>query len=319
MEKVLKGKIYDIQEFSVHDGPGIRTTVFLKGCPLRCPWCHSPESQSFYTQMSYIPLKCIGTELCGECLKVCPSGAASVGESTYSASYKKDITLAKWSRADCLQCLKCTEVCFPEALAAVGKDYTVEEVTGKLRKSYDYFISAGGGVTVSGGEPLSQIDFTEALLKAIKEDSIHTALDTTFFAPCGSVERVLPYTDLFLLDLKHMDNDRHKEVVGVPNDVIHANALWAAEHGARFQIRIPVIPDFNDSEENLNRTAEFCLKIRDSIECVQLLPFHHYGASKYDRIQMYDPIPADMKPPSDEKMEEYRSLFEGYGLNAIIH
>ncbi len=315
----LIGRIYDIQEFSVHDGPGVRTTVFLKGCPLRCPWCHSPESQLFEPQMSYTDLKCIGADLCGACLKACKAGALTVGEPEKTSDGKSEIRKIIWSRKNCLGCTACTKECFPEALSVCGKDYTVEEVTERLRKSYSYFESCEGGVTVSGGEPLSQIDFTEALLRSIKEEGIHTALDTTGFAPQSAVERVLPYVDLFLFDLKHMDSEKHNEIVKVPNERIHENARFIAAHGGKFQIRMPVIPTFNDDEENMVRTAEFCKELGDAVKTVQLLPFHHYGASKYARIQMYDPMPDDVVPPDDETMQQYLQLFLSYGLNTIIH
>ncbi len=317
--KKLTGKLYDIQEFSVHDGPGIRTTVFLKGCPLRCPWCHSPESQAFHAQMSYTDVRCVGTELCGECIKVCKAaGALSIGEPT-NAGGKEPIRKVVWHRKDCLSCTECTHVCFPGALSVIGKDYTVEEVLQKVRKSYGFFRSSEGGVTVSGGEPLSQAEFTVEVLKNIKADGIHTALDTTGFASRSAVAAVLPYVDLFLFDLKHMDNAIHMQTVGVPNDVIHENARWIAEHGGKFQIRIPVIPGFNDSLENLHKTAEFCKELGDAVELVQLLPYHHFGASKYVRIQMHDPMPDSVKPPTDEEMQEYLALMQSYGLNAIIH
>jgi len=318
-EKQIKGKLYDIQGFSVHDGPGIRTTVFLKGCPLRCPWCHSPESQSFHTQMSYSSVRCIGSGLCGECLKVCTAGALSVGEEEISPSDGKPIRRVRWSRAKCLQCGACAELCFPEALSLCGTDYTVEEVLERLRKDYNFFSGSAGGVTVSGGEALSQLAFTAALLKAVKEDGIHTALDTSGFAPQAAVEKVLPYADLFLFDLKHMDNDIHNEVIGVPNGIIKENARFIAANGGKLQIRIPIIPGFNDSLENLTETAEFCVELGSAVELVQLLPYHHFGASKYERMQMYDPMPADVMPPSDETMKEYLKLFKSHGLNCVIH
>lgn len=315
-----KGRIYDIQEFSVHDGPGIRTTVFLKGCPLRCPWCHSPESQSFDFQMSYSDVRCIGTEKCGACLSACPvDDALAIGPQQIVTPGQPPISRIQWSHSKCLDCTACTKTCFPGALSVCGKDYTLEEVLEKLKKSYDFFRDAGGGVTVSGGEPLSQLSFTRELLKAVKSAGIHTALDTTGFAKREAVEAVLPYVDLFLFDLKHMDNGRHKSVVGVPNDIIHENARYIASAGGKFQIRIPVIPGFNNSLENMSATARFCRELGEAVELVQLLPYHHFGASKYARIQMYDPMPADLKPPTDEEMQRHFELMKSFGLNAIIH
>lgn len=315
----IKGKIYDIQGFSVHDGPGIRTTVFLKGCPLHCPWCHSPESQSFLTQMSYTATRCIGTELCGECLRVCPAQAVEQGKEEVNPADKSVLHKAVWHRDRCLQCAACTQVCFPEALSLCGKDYTVDEVADILRADYAYFSGSDGGVTVSGGEPLSQIDFTEALLKVVHGEGVHTAVDTTGFVPQEAIRRVLPYTDLFLYDLKHMDSAEHERITGVPNELIHENARFIARNGGKMQIRVPVIPTYNDSEENIRRVAEFCVELGDAVTVVQLLPFHHFGSAKYERMQMYDPIPMTLESPSDETMERYRALMESYGLPAIIH
>lgn len=312
----LTGKIYDIQEFSVHDGPGIRTTVFLKGCPLRCPWCHSPESQEFFPQVGYTNTKCIGTELCTECIKVCPAHAIKPAESAEGGS---NLIKAVWDRSICLQCAACTKACFPQAFSLIGTDYTVDEVIARLEKSYAYFQSSGGGVTVSGGEPLCQHEFAAEVLKRVKEAGIHTALDTTGFVPWKNVEAVLPYVDLFLYDLKHMSSEKHNETVKVPNERILENAVKIAENGGRFQIRIPVIPGFNNDEQNISETADFCEKIKDAIEVVQVLPYHHYGASKYARLQKYDPMPADLLPPGDEEMQQIVAVFEDHGLNAMIH
>lgn len=313
----LTGRIYDIQGFSVHDGPGVRTTVYLKGCPLRCPWCHSPESQSFEKQMSYASTRCVGTESCGECIQTCPAGALEQGGEETVAG--KLLHKARWHRDKCTQCYACTEVCFAGALSVCGKDYTVEEVMQILRKDYDFLRSSGGGITVSGGEALSQSEFTAALLRSVKDDGIHTALDTTGFAPWEAVERALPYADLFLYDLKHMDSAEHRRVTGVPNERILDNARRIAERGGKLQVRIPVIPGFNDSIENLGSTARFCAELGEAVTLVQLLPFHHMGASKYERIQQPDPMPMDVQPPSDEKMQEYLELMQSHGLKAIIH
>ncbi len=317
-EKSVRGKLYDIQGFSVHDGPGVRTTVFLKGCPLHCPWCHSPESQSFHTQMSYVSVRCIGTELCGACLRVCPAEALVEGEAERDSGGAL-IRRVRWDSGKCRQCGACAQQCYPGALSLCGKDWSVEEVREVLRKDYSYFQSSGGGVTVSGGEPLSQPDFTLELLKEVKEDGIHTALDTTGYAPPEIVERVLPYTDLFLYDLKQMDSQAHKRIVGVPNERILENARLIARRGGKLQIRIPVIPGLNDASENLKQAAVFCVGLGEAVTLVQLLPYHHFGASKYERIQMRDPMPCGIEPPSEEQMQEYLELMKSYGLQVIVH
>lgn len=316
-KKQLQGMIYDIQGFSVHDGPGVRTTVYLKGCPLHCPWCHSPESQSFQKQMSYASTRCIGVEACGECIRICPENAVERGNAeTVSGSVLHKI---RWHRDRCVQCFACTERCFVDALSVCGKHYTVEGVLQILRKDYDFLKSTNGGITVSGGEALSQPEFATALLEAVQADGIHTALDTTGFTTPANIMSALPYTNLFLYDLKHMNSETHRQVTGVPNERILENAKLIAENGGKLQIRIPVIPGFNDSTENLVATAAFCAGLGDAVTLVQLLPFHHLGASKYERIQQPDPMPADIAPPSDEQMQTYLKLMQSYGLNSIIH
>jgi pyruvate formate lyase activating enzyme len=313
------GKIYDIQGFSVHDGPGIRTTVFLKGCPLRCPWCHSPESQSFKTQLSFMDMRCVGIAKCGLCLPACPHGALTEGETTYSEIHKEDIRHVRWNGKKCKDCGDCAEACAAQALFMCGKDYTVEEVMLRLRKDAPYFSKSGGGLTVSGGEAMSQAAFTAALLKAAHDEGFHTALDTTGFADYSLFAAALPDIDLFLYDIKHMDSEIHKKGVGVPNEKILENARKLAANGGKFQIRVPVIPMYNDSEGNLAAVANFCRDIKDAVELVQLLPFHAFGATKYDRIGQKYSMPKEILPPSPERMEEIADMMRGYGLNVVIH
>lgn len=316
-QKILTGKLYDIQGFSVQDGPGIRTTAFLKGCPLRCPWCHSPESQMFYPQLSWVSMRCQGTELCEErCINACPQKAIELGEKRPDAKTQEDLQMIHVKRDLCDNCGKCAEVCYPNALYMCGTDYTVDELVERLLQDRRFF-KQGGGVTISGGECLCQPDFVVEVLKRLKAENINTALDTTGFAKWEVVERVLPYVDLFLYDLKHMDNEKHKAVVGVPNDLILENALKLAQAGAKMQIRIPVIPMFNHDEENIRQTAEFCKKLGDAVTVVQLLPYHNLGVSKYMRISD-DPV-AEATPPSDKYMENLKSIMEEYNLPVTIH
>lgn len=317
-EKELTGRIYDIQGFSVQDGPGIRTTVFLKGCPLRCPWCHSPESQSFAPQLSWISMRCVGTEACdSRCIKACTKGAVELGEKRLDSISGKEIQLVHVKRDVCDNCGDCAAVCHPHALYICGKDYTVDEVVEIALRDRSFYEHSGGGVTVSGGEALSQADFTLALLKALKEQGLHTALDTTGFAPWEKIEAVLPYVDLFLYDLKHMNSEKHRKMVAVPNEPILENALKIAEAGGKFQIRIPVIPMFNEDEENIRATAEFCCKLKDAVEVIQLLPYHNMGVSKYQRIS--DEPAVEAVPPGEEKMQKLQDIMTSYGLNVVIH
>jgi pyruvate formate lyase activating enzyme len=318
MEKELAGRVYDIQGFSVQDGPGIRTTVFLKGCPLRCPWCHSPESQQFHAQLSWMSMRCPGIEKCGKCLTACAKGGISPGKSAVNPATQEQIRHIHIDRSMCDNCGQCAAICYHKALYICGTDYTVEELVKRVSKDKPFYEQSGGGVTVSGGEPLSQPDFTLQLLKRLKESGIHTALDTSGFAPFEAFERVLPYTDLFLYDLKHMDNEQHKIVVGVPNKLILENATKIAESGAKMQVRIPVIPDFNDSEESIRETGLFCKSLGEAVTVIQLLPYHNLGVMKYLRIDDTKTI-LEAEPPSEEQMRSLKELLEGLGLPVTVH
>ncbi len=316
--KELTGRLYDIQGFSVQDGPGIRTTAFLKGCPLRCPWCHSPESQLFKKQLSWMSMRCLGVDACkSRCINACTKGALELGGKRTNVVDNEEIQMVHVKRDLCDNCGDCADKCYAEALYLCGKDYTVEELVNRLLQDRNFYENSGGGVTISGGEALMQIDFVEAVLKRLKEEGIHTALDTTGFAKWEVISRTIPYTDLYLYDLKHMDSKKHEATVKVPNEPILENAKKLAENGAKLQIRIPVIPLFNDDEANLRATAEFCKELGDAVTMVQLLPYHNMGTMKYLRIS--DEPVAEATPPSDEKMNRIKEMFVEYGLPATIH
>ena len=316
-DTVLTGRIYDIQGFSVQDGPGVRTTVFLKGCPLHCPWCHSPESQAFYKQLSWMSMRCLGTEACGErCIKACTKGALEIGDVRKDSKTGEDLQMVHVKRDLCDNCGDCAEVCYPGALYLCGEDYTVDRLVSRLVREKPFFRD-GGGVTISGGECLCQPEFTLEVLKRLKAEGIHTAVDTTGYVRWEIIERILPYTDLFLYDLKHMDSAKHQAATGVPNELILENAKKIAEHGGKLQVRIPVIPLFNHDEANIRATAEFCLTLGDAVTAIQLLPYHNLGAMKYLRIS--DETPVEATPPTDEYMEKLKGIFESYGLTAGIH
>ena len=312
------GRLYDIQGYSVQDGPGIRTTAFLKGCPLRCPWCHSPESQLRKKQLSFMSVRCLGIDVCkGRCVSACSKNAIEPGETGKNITDGTEIRMIHVKRGLCDDCGDCAEKCYAQALYLCGKDYTAGELTEKLLKDKSYYDMSGGGVTISGGEPLMQIDFVEQVLKNLKENGIHTALDTTGYAKWEVLERTMPYTDLYLYDLKHMDSKKHEAVVKVPNEPILENARKLAAHGKKLQIRIPVIPLFNHDEENIRKTAEFCTELKDAVTLVQLLPYHNWGISKYLRIG--DGPVFEATPPSDEYMARLKDLMSGYGLPVTIH
>jgi len=314
----MTGIIYDIQGYAVHDGPGIRTTVYTKGCPLKCLWCHSPESQQFEDELSVLPVKCLGTELCeNACVQACPKGAISVLPPEKSLRDDSVITKVKVDRALCDNCLKCAEVCLGKALKPTGRSITAEEAFKRVEKDR-FFFRDGGGATISGGEPMSQFPFTLELARRLHEAGIHVCLDTTGFAPGEHFLEILPFVDLFLYDLKHMDSIHHQKLTGVPNEQILANARLIAERGGALQIRMPVIPKLNNSEENLRATAKFCAELGDAVKTVQLLPYHNLGRSKYERIGR-EYRTKNIEPPSEEYMNGVLELFLSYGLPAKLH
>jgi pyruvate formate lyase activating enzyme len=315
---ILTGKVYDIQAFSVQDGPGIRTTAFLKGCPLACPWCHSPESQAFHAQLSWIAMRCIGTAKCGKCVRACGKKAISPGRVTKHPASGEEIQHVSIDRTLCDNCGDCAKVCFPASLYICGEDYTVEELVERVVKDKPFYDKSGGGVTISGGEALSQHEFTAETLRELKNRGIHTALDTTGYAKREHLDEALPYTDLFLYDLKHMDSETHRKAVRAPNDLILSNAEHIAREGGELQIRIPVIPRFNDSEENIRQTAEFCRTLGEAVVAVQLLPYHNLGVAKYQRLDDTRKV-MEATPPSEEKVSRLKAVMEEYGLRVTVH
>ncbi|MBQ8929830.1 MAG: glycyl-radical enzyme activating protein [Oscillospiraceae bacterium] len=317
-KKELTGKFYDMQGFSVHDGPGIRLTLFMKGCPLHCLWCHSPESQAFPTELNWMEIKCVGIEKCGNCLNVCPHDCIKPGKKKLDLQSNQEITLVDTDRTNCDNCGKCAEVCTAKALYMCGTDYTLEEVMQRVRRDVPFFKRSGGGVTVSGGECLCQHEFLLEILKQCKAEGIHTAVDTTGFAPWSSIEPVLPYTDLFLYDLKNMDSRLHKLATGVPNELILENAQKIAKAGGKFQIRIPMIPLFNDSQESFEQFGKFILTLGDAVEVVQLLPYHKMGTVKWERLQRHNKV-FESVPPKDELVQARKAYLESLGLNVMIH
>ena len=310
----VTGLVYDIQGYSVHDGPGIRTTVFLKGCPLSCPWCHSPESQSFKPQVCLKKTSCMGLDACSHCLDACAVGALQApGETSEAAK-----AAPSFHHSKCTDCGACVDACPPKALYVCGRSYTVEEALTRVLRDRPFYEASGGGVTLSGGEPLCQPDFAESFLRSCKKAGLSTALDTTGYAPREAVDRAMPYTDLFLYDLKHLDSAAHQRACGVPNEVILDNARYIASSGGKLQIRIPLIPLFNDTEENLRATARFCRELGDTVATVQLLPYHTLGVSKYERLG-YDGKVFAAQPMSDERAEELSGAFRDEGLPVVIH
>jgi pyruvate formate lyase activating enzyme len=287
------GVIFDIQRFSLHDGPGIRTTVFFKGCPLKCLWCHNPESINPDIELAFYTHKCIN---CGSCILVCPTGALQ----------NDDLKGKKYDREICQFCWKCSEACASEALKVQGKRYRVEEVLTEVLRDLPFYKQSGGGVTLSGGEPTFQFDFCLALLEACKENNISTALDTSGFVLWERLERLLPFVDIFLYDIKHMDSEEHKRLTGVPNEVILENLLKLDKVGKPIEIRIPIIPGYNDSEENIEAVSNL-IKGLKSIKGVKLLPYHKLGLSKPWLFNNKRGI-LDLEPPKKDEIERLKEI-----------
>ncbi len=310
------GLVYDIQGFSIQDGPGIRTTVFLKGCPLHCPWCHSPESQSFKKQLSFKKADCLGIDACGACLRACPHEALTASELQETLQ-----GMRRYPHIDhslCKDCGLCSKACCSKSLYLCGDDYTVEAAVARVLKDRKFYESSDGGITLSGGEPMSQFAFSLAFLKACKEAGLHTALDTTGFAPGDRYEEILPYVDLFLFDIKNMDSDLHEAVTGVPNGIILENLRRIAKAGGKIQVRVPVIPQFNNTHEHMQKVAKLCAELGDAVTYVQLLPYHTMGLSKYEKLQWDKPI-FEATPLADDDVACYIDDFTAVGIKAVLH
>lgn len=287
----VKGLIFNIMRYSISDGPGIRTTVFLKGCPLSCLWCHNPEGQSPHKELIIRRDRCIQ---CGACLASCPVAG---GEDS------------------CRLCGKCAEVCCSGTRELVGREHTVPEALAEIEKDIVFYDESGGGVTFSGGEPLFQGDFLLALLQACKEQGIHTALDTTGFAPFSLLAAVSQYTDLFLYDLKLMDKVEHLKYTGVPNEGILSNLSRLAQGHQNVAVRVPIIPGITDTPGNLEAMAAFLKPI--PIRQVEILPYHNTAETKYQRLGRAYPL-AGLASPAPEKMAEVAAYFAASGHRIII-
>jgi pyruvate formate lyase activating enzyme len=295
-----RGLIFNIQRFSIHDGPGIRTTVFFKGCPLRCRWCSNPESWHDYPEIATYDAKCTR---CGRCQKVCPVEAISISEEG-----------RKINRTVCNLCMKCAEVCPTGAIAVTGQWMTLDEVMKEVEADSLFYKNSGGGVTLSGGEPLAQWEFALDLLEQCKAKAFHTALDTCGYVPWEVLERVLDYTDLVLYDIKHMDVTLHAEGTGKSNRLVLDNARRAAAK-RRTWLRVPLIPGYNDSAENLQAVARFGLEI--GAEKVSLLPYHIWGKSKYERLGRKYPM-EDVPLPPDSLAQDCQKVIEALGMKATV-
>jgi pyruvate formate lyase activating enzyme len=295
-----RGVVFNIQRFSIHDGPGIRTTIFLKGCPLRCEWCSNPESIRLSPEIITRDIKCIR---CGKCIEACPQQAITLAE---------DTRIIQWEK--CNYCMKCAEVCPSGAIEAVGRYMTVAEVIDTVGRDASYYRRTGGGMTLSGGEPLLQWQFTLKLLQEAKRRGFHTTLDTSGYADWEVLDEVLNYTDLVLYDVKHLDSERCREATGVPNEQILGNLRKTVGKAATMVwVRYPVIPQFNDTDEEIEELCRFVLAEVPSVEKLSLLPYHKFAETKYSAIGReypYKGIPL----LTEERIGDFKRIAVSHGL-----
>lgn len=301
----VKGHIFNIQSYSIHDGPGIRSTVFVKGCPLNCIWCQNPESKKSQPELMFYAQKCVR---CGTCAKVCSVQAVhyEIGEHPIT------------DRRICRACGACVDACPSEAREIAGKTVTVYEALEEVKKDKLFMDGSGGGMTISGGEPLMQPEFTANLFAAAQEEGIHTAIETCNFASRDVVKQVYEHVDLAICDIKHMDSVIHNKLTGVPNEQILDNICYIRnELGKPMMIRTPVVPGYNGDLENIERTALF---IRDHLGTdvvYGLLPYHRLGESKSESLELTD-FELHVTPPDDSYMQQCVEAVERFGVIAQI-
>jgi len=297
----MEGMIFNIQRFSIHDGPGARTTVFFKGCNLKCKWCHNPESISFKSEIEFYPEKCIE---CGVCFKVCPNYAHDLDED-------KVHTINRGKCNGCLLCLLCTDTCYANALVPVGKKVDSDYLFKSILTDEIYYKNSSGGVTFSGGECMLQIDFLAEVLTKCKNQGIHTAVDTAGNVPWSYFEKIMDVTDLFLYDFKAADTNRHKQLTGVNNDLILKNLKMLSEIGKRIHVRIPFIVGCNDDQ--IEEIGEILKPL--NIEKVEVLAYHKLGNSKYTSLGIKNEL-LEIQVPTAEMIERAITILRNNGLNA---
>ncbi len=283
------GTVFNIQKFSVNDGPGIRTTVFLKGCPLNCLWCHNPESKHVQPELMYAPHKCVS---CGKCQPLCPNGCHTMKDGVHF-----------FDRTSCIGCGACTTYCYNEALSLAGETKSVSEVIAEVMKDKPFYDNSGGGITLSGGEPMLQFDFTLALLKAAKEEGLHTAIETCGYAKVEQYREILPYVDLFLFDYKETDREKHRTFTGVYPDRIRECLAFLNENGASIILRCPIIPTLNDREEHLLGIAETA-NTYSAIREINIEPYHPLGNGKSEMLDIEYTL-KDLTFPSEESVKAW--------------
>ncbi|MBT3274974.1 MAG: glycyl-radical enzyme activating protein, partial [Spirochaetales bacterium] len=290
------GLVFDIQKFSIHDGPGIRTTVFLKGCSLDCAWCHNPESKDFGVEISFLPEKCIG---CGYCFRVCPEGCHVM---------EGDVHV--FNRESCTRCGLCTTECYAQALEIVGRDMRVEEVLAEVMKDLPFYETSGGGMTVSGGEPLAQFSFTLALLEEAKRAGLHTCVETSGHGKPEHLRQFIPLVDLFLFDYKATGMETHTRLIGKGNELILSNLELLDAEGTEIHLRCPMVPNSNTDDGHLQAIAEIANRY-SSIKQIDLLPYHPLGISKSEKIGKEYPLEDDRSFVDDEIADSWLQKVSG--------
>ena len=305
------GTVFDIQRFSLHDGPGIRTTVFLKGCWLRCFWCHNPEGIRAKVEVQFQPERCMG---CHECVQICPEGAHAVEQNAHT-----------FDRSRCQACGLCVQSCYTGALELSGTKMTVAQVVSEVLQDRAFYENSGGGVTLSGGEPLLQRAFARMILQLCKDQGIRTAIETTAHCPWNNLAELLPVTDLIMMDLKHMDPEKHRAATGVSNEQILANARRLVQTGKPVFFRVPVVPTVNDTPEEISAIASFVRHLTDlRLEkddqgtqvpppAFELLAFHRLATDKYQSLG-WDYKASKLEAPTNGKMEQLRQVAISCGI-----
>lgn len=294
--------VINIQKYSLHDGDGIRTTIFFKGCLLNCWWCHNPESQRYTPELLFNYERCKG---CKECEKICPEQVIKVKEN-----------VAKTERENCILCETCLDYCVNEAREIVGKQYPIEELLKEIDKDKMFYEESGGGVTLSGGEIMTQdIGYLIELLKKIKKRGYHVTIDTCGYAPQKNYEALIDYVDTFLYDIKTMDNEVHKKYMGKGNELVLSNLKYLSECGKNIYIRIPLIGGVNSSEESIEAIVKF---LKDSVQVkkINLLPYHKAGTKKYEKLDL-NYLGEDFVTPSQEELEKYLDIFRKNGFSDV--
>jgi pyruvate formate lyase activating enzyme len=310
-----EGYIFNVQRFTVHDGPGIRTEVFFKGCPLRCKWCSNPESIDVHPQVGVYASRCIGVDKCAYCLPVCPVADAGVfvlNETRGVAALNRDL---------CTDCLACADPCPANALMVWGRKVSLDDLMRVILADVEFYEKSGGGVTLSGGDPLVQWRFARAVLEECKRCGIHTCLETELHVRPAILDAVYPFVDLVITDIKHMDPAKHRELTGVGNARILQNIRKTVDWGMPLVVRVPVVPDHNNGVENIAATAEFVAReLGNRVLKVQLLPYRQLGVEKYESLGIPYPM-RDFQPPERKVWEEnilsLVALMQSYGVPAV--